>query len=60
MSSEKSKGGMEQGGYGYTKLQLTNPVDAHGPVVDVQTWFEPFGLRLEGKIPTDPEDERYD
>jgi hypothetical protein len=49
----------ERTGYGYTKLQLTNPVDAHGPVVDVQTWYEPFGLRIEGKIPTDPEDERY-
>jgi len=53
--SEKSNGD----GYAYTKLELTNPVDAHGPVVDVQTWFEPFGLRIEGKIPTDSEDERY-
>lgn len=57
--SDSPSDGMERPGYAYTKLQLTNPVDAHGPVVDVQTWFEPFGLRIEGKIPTDSEDERY-
>jgi hypothetical protein len=50
---------IERTGYAYTKLQLTNPVDAHGPVVDVQTWFSPFGLRVEGKVATEPEDEKY-
>ena len=36
--------------YAHTDIIASHPVDADGAVLSIETVFEPFGIRTEGKI----------